>query len=63
MIGESLKKMMEKRRISPTELSKASGISKSNISQFKSDKATPSLKVFFKLADTLMCTLDELRGK
>ena len=63
MIGEYLGKMMEKRRISLTELSRASGVSKSNLSQYKSNKATPSLKVFFKLADTLMCTTEELRGK
>lgn len=63
MIGEHLIKMMEKRRVSLTELSKASGISVSNLSQFKSNKSTPSLKVFVKLTDTLICTADELLGR
>ncbi len=63
MIGEYLSKMMEKRRISLTELSKASGIPVSNLSQFKSNKSTPSLKVFIKLTDTLICSADELLGK
>ena len=63
MIGEYLEKMMSKRSVSATELSKASGISRSNISQFRSNKSTPSLIVFVKLADTLMCTADELLGR
>lgn len=58
--AKNLKKAMEEKNISQSELSVLTGISKSGISQYLSGKYEPKGKIISKLAETLGCSTESL---
>jgi len=63
MIGEYLTRAMKKRNLTTTELSRASGLKVSTVSNIKNNNAMPSIPVLEKLATVLICSTDELLGR
>ncbi len=57
-----LMKILEKRGMA-NKISKATGISSGNISDWKSGKSTPNLEAIAKIADYLGCSTDYLLGR
>ena len=61
-IGAKITEIMKAKDITQKQLSKATGIAQSNISNYQSDKRTPSLENFVKIAKALYCSTDVLIG-
>ena len=57
-----LMKILEKRGMA-NQISKATGISTGNISDWKSGKSAPNLEAIAKIADYLDCSVDYLLGR
>jgi transcriptional regulator with XRE-family HTH domain len=63
MFNQNLKRAMDERNISQSELSALTGLSKSGISQYLSGKSNPNDKAKRKLADALEVSIAYLDGK
>lgn len=63
MFSEKLKKAMDERDMSQSQLSALSGIGKSSISQYLSGKNVPTDKAKKKLADALDVSVDYFNGE
>lgn len=59
--ADKLREEMNKKSLTITELSLLSGVSKSNISQYLSEKNIPRSDIKKKLEDVLACTFDEIK--
>ncbi len=57
-----LMKILEERGMA-NKISKATGISSGNISDWKSGKSSPNLEAIAKIADYLGCSVDYLLGR
>ena len=60
--SERLKSALDQQQMKASELSLRTGIGKSSISQYMSDKNTPKLKTMRVIADTLGVTVQWLSG-
>lgn len=60
--ARNLKKTMQERNMTQTELAELTGIGKSSISQYLSGKNEPSNKRIEKIADALECSVAYLNG-
>jgi transcriptional regulator with XRE-family HTH domain len=63
LIGDNLKKMLEKRGYSQTEFCKIAGMQTSHFSKIYKNHRPPSLETLVKLADNLHCSTDFLLGR
>ena len=61
--SESLNRLLQERGIRKAQLSRMTGISDSNISDYASGKKVPSLTNAIAMADALAVSLDELAGR
>ena len=60
MIGITIKKVREEKRISKRELAKTVGVSHQAVCQWESRKTNPSYSNLIKISEALDCNLDEL---
>ena len=61
--SESLNRLLQEKGIRTAQLSRMTGISDSNISDYASGKKVPSLTNAIAMADALAVSLDELAGR
>lgn len=61
--SESLNRLLQEKGIRKAQLSRMTGISDSNISDYASGKKVPSLTNAIAMADALAVSLDELAGR
>ena len=61
--GESLKYQRELKKLSQTQLAKATGISQQNISAWENNSYLPNIDFCVQLADYYDISLDELIGR
>ncbi len=62
-IGQKIKAMRKKKRMTQMELSKATGISQSSISDIENQTNNPSYATLKLIADALNCSYSELIGE
>ena len=62
-IGKNGAKYREAKGLSQQELAEMVNISQSAIARLEKNTRTPSFEVMSLIADTLECTLDDLRGQ
>ena len=62
-LGENIRRKRLECDLEQQELAKRVGVNKSCICQYEKGIRCPSVGVLCKIADTLQCSLDELRGK
>ena len=62
-IGRNIKRQLAKNQLTQTELAKRMHCSGSTINKYISGTAVPRIKILFKLAEVLDCTIDELVTK
>ncbi len=62
MIGDQLKRLMEKRSLTQSELSKITGLTNGHLSKIENNKSRVSVGVLIQLAEALYCSTDELLG-
>lgn len=62
-IGRNIKRQLAKNQLTQTELAKRMHSSESTINKYISGTAVPRIKILFKLAEVLDCTIDELVTK
>ncbi|MBN4664197.1 helix-turn-helix transcriptional regulator [Pandoraea nosoerga] len=61
-VGDMIQQMRKERGMTLETLSRASGVSKSMLSQIERDKANPTIAVAWRLANALGVRLDQLLG-
>lgn len=63
MIGQRIRDLRKKKRMSQTELAKSAGVSQTTVTAWETGKAEPSSSAVARLADIFNVTTDYLLGR